>query len=166
MYIIKNAWRNIVRSLGRNILIGIIVLVIALSSCVALSIRRAADTAREEALGNIKITAQISLDRQKLMENNEDRESMQKALQNAQELTVDELQKYAEAQSVEDFYYTLTTAMNAAGKLKAVDATGAEEDSDSDSGSSESSETGLETSSSTAKAAAKAISPSFQGMTS
>lgn len=38
MYILKNAWRSVVRARGRNILVGIIVLVIAVSSCVALSI--------------------------------------------------------------------------------------------------------------------------------
>lgn len=39
MYILKNAWRSISRAKVRNILIGVIVLVIATSSCVALSIR-------------------------------------------------------------------------------------------------------------------------------
>ena len=42
MYILKNALKNISRSLGRNVLIGIIVIVIAASSCVALSIRKSA----------------------------------------------------------------------------------------------------------------------------
>ena len=38
MYIIKNAWRNLLRAKGRNILIGLIVCIIALSSCIALII--------------------------------------------------------------------------------------------------------------------------------
>ena len=42
MYIIKNAFRCIGRSVGRNLLIGIIVLVIAVSACLGLSIRQAA----------------------------------------------------------------------------------------------------------------------------
>ena len=33
MYILKNAWRSITRSKGRNILIGIILFVIAVSAC-------------------------------------------------------------------------------------------------------------------------------------
>ena len=39
MYIIRNALKCIGRSKGRNILIGIIVLVIAISACIGLSIR-------------------------------------------------------------------------------------------------------------------------------
>ena len=62
MYVIKNALRNISRSKGRNILILIILLVIVISSCVALSIRHAAETAREEGLAKLNITAQITPD--------------------------------------------------------------------------------------------------------
>ena len=44
MYIIKNALRCIGRSMGRNVLIGIIALVIAVSACIGLSIRQAAES--------------------------------------------------------------------------------------------------------------------------
>lgn len=136
MYILKNALRNILRSKGRNILIGIIVLAIATSSCVALSIKQAAVTARNEALSGIKITAQISVDRRKLMEKNSgDRENMREIMQNIENLSIEDLQKYAQADCVEDFYYTLTTAMNASGKLEAVDTTGIERDEDEDTSS-------------------------------
>ncbi|MBR2714673.1 MAG: hypothetical protein IKB73_00500, partial [Ruminococcus sp.] len=49
-------------------LIGIIVLVIAVSSCIGLSIRQASENAREEMLSSLSITAQISVDRQAMME--------------------------------------------------------------------------------------------------
>ena len=49
MYIVKYALKNISRSLGRNILIGIIVLIIAVSSCVAMSIQCASEKANAEA---------------------------------------------------------------------------------------------------------------------
>ncbi|MBR5773419.1 MAG: hypothetical protein IKY44_01080 [Clostridia bacterium] len=62
MYIVKNALRCIGRAKGRNILIGIIVLVIAVSSCIGLSIRQAAEDARESALQGMSITATISYD--------------------------------------------------------------------------------------------------------
>lgn len=39
MYILKNALKGILRSKGRNVLIGIIVLVISTASCIGLSIR-------------------------------------------------------------------------------------------------------------------------------
>ena len=50
MYIIKNAFRCIGRSKGRNILIGIIALVIATSACIGLSIRQSAENAKASAL--------------------------------------------------------------------------------------------------------------------
>ena len=57
MYIIKNALRCIGRSKGRNILIGIIALVIAVSACIGLSIRQAADSAKESMLDGMSVTA-------------------------------------------------------------------------------------------------------------
>ena len=45
MYIIKNAFKCIGRSKGRNVLIGVIVLVIAVSARVGLSFRLAAEKA-------------------------------------------------------------------------------------------------------------------------
>ena len=68
MYIFKNAFKNISRSLGRNILIGIIVTVIAASCCVALSIRKSSENARESNMKNLNITAHINVDRAYVME--------------------------------------------------------------------------------------------------
>ena len=67
MYIVKNALRCIGRSKGRNILIGIIALVIAISACLGLSIRQAAITAKTSALSPMKVTANISYDRGSMM---------------------------------------------------------------------------------------------------
>ena len=69
MYIIRNALKCIGRSKGRNILIGIIVLVIAVSACIGLSIRQAAQSAKEETLSGMTVTATISIDRQAMMSN-------------------------------------------------------------------------------------------------
>ena len=63
MYIIKNALLGIGRSKGRNILIGIIALVIAVSACIGLSIRQAAESAKASALEGMSVTATISYDR-------------------------------------------------------------------------------------------------------
>ena len=67
MYIIKNALRCIARSKGRNVLIGIIALVIAVSACMGLSIRQASENAKETALEGMTITAGISYDRGSMM---------------------------------------------------------------------------------------------------
>ncbi|SEW46115.1 hypothetical protein [[Clostridium] fimetarium] len=129
MYIFKNALRSISRSKGRNILVGIIVLVIAVSTCVALSIREAAAKAKESTLDSIQITAQISVDRQSMMKNSTasgtapDRESMQAAFSGASGLTLDQMQVYAKAASVKAFSYTLTTSLNGTDLIKSIDTT-------------------------------------------
>ena len=69
MYIIRSALKCIGRSKGRNVLIGIIVLVIAISACIGLSIRQAAQSAKEETLSGMTVTATISIDRQAMMSN-------------------------------------------------------------------------------------------------
>ena len=56
MYVLQNAWKSIVRNKGRNILLGIIALIIALSGCLALSVRQAAETAREDVTVKILIS--------------------------------------------------------------------------------------------------------------
>jgi len=127
MYIFKNALRSISRSKGRNILVGIIVLVIAVSTCVALSIREAATKAKESTLDTIQITAQISVDRQSIMKNSTtsgtapDRASMQAAFAGASGLSLDEMQVYAKAASVKAFNYTLTTSLNGTDLIKSID---------------------------------------------
>ncbi len=129
MYVVKNAWKSIVRSKGRNILIGIIVLAIAVSACLGLSIREAAKQAKESAFENVAITAQISVDRTTLMNSQKgnktqgggfNRQDFVANMQNVNELTVDEMLKYAQSQTVKDFYYTLTVSMNGSDELVAV----------------------------------------------
>lgn len=124
MYILKNALRSIGRSKGRNLLIGIIIFVIAVSSCVALSIREAADQAREESLDGLEITAQISMNRQNMMADKEDKESMKEALSNMEELSLEDMEGYADSKYVKDFYYTNSVSLNGNDALEAVDTTG------------------------------------------
>ena len=65
--IIKNALKCIGRSKGRNVLISIIALVIAVSACLGLSIRQAAESAKESTLEELNITATISYDRSSMI---------------------------------------------------------------------------------------------------
>jgi len=132
MYILKNACRSITRSFGRNVLIGIIVIVIAVSSSVALSIKRAAAKAEETGLADLQITAQISVDRQAMMEQARSAGGdMREAMQNITDLSLDELKKYAASDSVKDFYFTLSSSINASGDLSAVDTSDSSTASDS-----------------------------------
>ena len=147
MYIIKNALRCIGRSKGRNVLIGIIALVIAVSACIGLSIRQAAVSAKEAALDGMNITATISYDRASAMGNMSggrpgmgdggfpgggfDKDSFSQMMGGSSSLTLEEYQKYAAATSVQDFYYTLTAYWNGSENFSPV----SDETDDSNSGS-------------------------------
>ncbi|MFZ7132271.1 MAG: ABC transporter permease [Eubacteriales bacterium] len=114
MYIIKNAIKNITRGKVRNILIMLIVVVIAISACVALSIRQSAEKAKEISLDSMKITGQISIDRQSFLSNpDQTGDERIQSLQDMESLSLDEMQVYAESDFVDDFYYSLTTTLNA-----------------------------------------------------
>ena len=146
MYIIKNAFRCISRSVGRNLLIGIIVLVIAVSACLGLSIRQAAESARAEALSGMVVTATISFDRQSAMENMRpptggeggdrgsfDRDQFSQMMGSSSGLTLEEYQKYATAESVEDFYYSVSVSLNGNDDVKPVSNEAEEEEDDTTS---------------------------------
>lgn len=127
MYIFKNALKSIFRSKGRNILMGIIVFVIAISTCVALSIRESAKEAKDSLLDSIEITAQISVDRKSMMEsqasNDEgmDKDAIKELFSNTSSLTIEEMLVYADANSVKDFYYTLTASLDGSDSFESID---------------------------------------------
>ena len=153
MYIIKNALRCIGRSKGRNILIGIIALVIAVSACLGLSIRQAAESAKKSTLEGLSVTATISYDRSSMMndlrggangkpDGNFDREQFESMMGNASLLSLEDYQKYAAAESVQDFYYTLTASFNGNDALQPVSDETQETDETTQSGETAGSETG------------------------
>lgn len=115
MYILKNAIRCITRSKGRNILIGIIALAIAISACLGLSIRQAAETARTSALDSMSITATILYDRSGSYDRNDP-----SANKSGTPLSLEEYEYYAGADSVESFYYTVTSYVNGTYNFSAV----------------------------------------------
>lgn len=156
MYIFKNAIKCISRSKGRNVLIGIIALIIAVSACIGLSIRQAAESAKADTLEGLSVTATISYDRQSAMSDimgdfdptqqggSFDREQFSEMMDNAQSLTLDEYKKYANAESVKDFYYTLTTYFNGTDDFIAVTTeTEDEDETESESNSNNSSFPGM-----------------------
>ena len=148
MYIIKNALRCIGRSKGRNILIGIIALVIAVSACIGLSIRQASESAKKSALDGMSITATISYDRADAMGNmaggrpgmggsgfmggSFDPSQLGDIMGKGSSLTLEEYLKYAEAESVQDFYYTLTAYFNGSESFNPVSDETADDSEDSD----------------------------------
>lgn len=151
MYIFKNAMRSIVRSKGRNILIGIIIFVIAFSSCIGLSIRQAAENTREDTLDGMKITAQISIDRQSMMKEMQEPseeggqefnpDSFREKMQEVSSLSVEEMLTFAKAESVGNFYYSSSVSINGSDTFEPVDASEKEsEESGGDTADAESTE--------------------------
>lgn len=136
MYILKNALKSITRSKGRNILIGIIVVVISVSACVALSIKEAANKAEDNAVASLEIKAEITIDRQALMKKaTTSGVDMRQVLQGTGSLSLDEMEVYSKSSYIKDFYYTLTASLNAVNDgLKPIDT------SSSDNSSSNSTE--------------------------
>ncbi len=149
MYIIKNAIKCIGRAKGRNILIGIIALVIAVSACIGLCIRQAAESARETTLEGLSVTATISFDRQSMMsemggkgekpsENGQggfDKDSFKEMMGQSGSLSLEEYQTYAKAETVSDFYYTLSGSLNGSESFEPVSTDTTDTDS-TDSGNS------------------------------
>lgn len=124
MYIVKNALRNISRAKGRSILIGIIVVIIAFSMCIGLCIRQSASNAKEEALADMNITAQISPNREAAMDKagagepgTFDKSQLKEMMGTS--LSLEQLEKYAKAKSVKSFYYTLSAGFDGSGSLEA-----------------------------------------------
>ena len=134
MFIIKNALRCIGRSKGRNVLVGIIALVIAVSACIGLSIRQAAESAKASALEGMSVTATISYDRTSAMaqmgggrpsggdrpSGSFDKAQFANLMGNDSSLTLEEYKIYADAESVQDFYYTLTAYFNGSDSFSPV----------------------------------------------
>ena len=128
MLVLINAMKSISRSIGRNVLIGIIVLSISVSSCVALAIRNAASEAETAGIDMVNITGTITVDRQKLMEaaignsggqgGRPDMSGMRELLSKYQDLSLSELQTYAQSDYVKNFYYQSSISLNASGDLE------------------------------------------------
>ena len=125
MYILKNAWKNITRNKGRNILIGIIIIVIAAASSITLAIRESANDIVKAYQEKNKIEATIGMDRNSLMnmlrQDNASQEDMINAFNKIEGVTVEEIDKYGESDYVSDYYYTYDLSVDAKDIKEATD---------------------------------------------
>ena len=110
MYIIKNAWINIKRNLGRNILIGLIVLVVALSSTIALSINTSGNKLIESYKDKNELAVSFRLDMSKLRDESN----------TYTKLTISDIENYADSDYVSSYYYTLDTSLSS-DDIEAID---------------------------------------------
>ncbi len=130
MYIIKNAFTSITRNKGRNILMAIIIIVISCACAVTLSIKNAASTIINSYSSKYDVTATIGMNRQNLMENfkpssdnSESMEDAKEAFNNIEQLTIDDIENYADSDYVKSYYYTYNVSMNSSNIEKATSET-------------------------------------------
>ena len=125
MYIIKNALINIKRNKGRNILIALIIIVIAIACTVTLAIRESAEKIIKSYEEQNKIEATISLNRESIMkefrDSNKSQEEMINAFNDIPNITEEDIIKYGESDYLEGFYYTYDLSVNAKDIKEATD---------------------------------------------
>ena len=125
MYIFKNAWKNITRNKGRNILIGIIIVVIAAASSITLAIRESANDIVKAYQEKNKIEATIGMDRSNLMnmfkKDDSSQEDMINSFNDLDGVTVEEIDKYGDSEYVSEYYYTYDLSMDAKNLQEATD---------------------------------------------
>lgn len=125
MYILKNALVSITRNKGRNILIGIIVIVIACATTVTLAIRSSAKNLIESYENKYDVTATIGINREFMRKEmkmdkdmsdesrEEQKNNMTNIFSNASNITVSDIEKYGDSKYVKEYYYTLGVGVNA-----------------------------------------------------
>ncbi len=117
MYILKNAWISIKRNKGRNILIGIIILIIACAATVTLAIKNTARDLINSYKSAYDKEVTIGFNRENLMKDfnpgqEENREEMKDRFQNIGNYTISDVEKFADSKYIESYYYTYSINLN------------------------------------------------------
>lgn len=107
MYILKNAYTSVIRSKGRNILIGIIVFVVALSSYVALSINKSGNDLVESYTTSNPLEVTLSLEMRKIRESSDDEKEA------FTYITKDDINTYGDSDYVKDYFYKNEVSVSA-----------------------------------------------------
>lgn len=134
MYVFKNALTSISRNKGRNILIGIIIIVISAACAITLSIRNSADKIVTAYESKYNVEATIGMNRETLMsalrggedENGEEieknsQEDMINMFNEIEQVTVDEINAYGDSEYVSSYYYVYNASMDAEDLTEATD---------------------------------------------
>lgn len=106
MYIIKNAWLNISRKKGRNILIGLIIVFITMASSIALVIHKSGSTLTQKYKESNPLEVSFTLNPTSFKQMGEEE------TQSFTALTVEDIQKYGDSNYVKDYYYTEEATMS------------------------------------------------------
>ena len=117
MFIFKNAWISITRNKGRNVLIGVIILVIACACTVTLAINNTASDLISSYASAYAKELTISFDRKSMMKDfdfadKDSREEAKDAFENIETYTIEDVKNFAESDYIEDYYYTYSLSLN------------------------------------------------------
>ncbi len=117
MFIFKNALISITRNKGRNILIGIIILVIACASTITLAINNTASDLISSYQSAYDKELTISFDRKNMTKDvdfskREKLDDIKEKFNNISSYTVSDVEKYAESDYIESYYYTYNISLN------------------------------------------------------
>ena len=117
MFILKNAFISITRNKGRNILIGVIILVIACAATITLAINNTASDLISSYKNSYDKELTISFDREKMMKNvdfsdKDNRESVKEKFDNVASYTIDDVKKFADSDYIKSYYYTYNISLN------------------------------------------------------
>lgn len=125
MYVLKNSLNSIIRNKGRNILIGIIILVISAASTVTLAIRNTAENLVKNYEDSAELTASISFNREQMKENFKGGEDAKKEnienFNNIESFTVADVENYGNSEYLKNYYYVYSTSLNSDTLSKATD---------------------------------------------
>lgn len=125
MYIFKNAIVSITRNKGRNLLIGIIILVISCATAVTLAINNSSSSLIESYKAKYEVEATLGINRENMMKdfNPEDRdnskENMMDMFNGIKNISVEDIEKYADSNYVKSYYYTMSLGVNSSNLEKA-----------------------------------------------
>ncbi len=117
MYILKNAWISIIRNKSRNVLIGVIILVVACACTVTLAINNTATDLINSYDSAYAKELTISFDRGSMRENfdfskGEGMEQAKEAFEKIESYTIDDVKKFGESDHIESYYYTYSISLN------------------------------------------------------
>ena len=118
MYILKNAITSIKRNKGRNLLIGLIIMVIAIAVTVTLAINNTAASLIKAYKDKYQVEASITVNRENMMKdfNPSDKENSKSNMKDkfslASSLTESDIKNYADSKYVKSYYYTSSVKVN------------------------------------------------------
>lgn len=125
MYIIKNALVSISRNKGRNILIGIIAIVISCAASIALAIKNSATALISSYENQYDVTATIGINRENMKdqmhmdrdatdsERENQKNNMNNIFEEASNIAIEDIENYGNSSYVKSYYYQVSVGVNA-----------------------------------------------------